>query len=530
MSSKIIKGRFFSEEGKNKYGIIVGLLAAVFIITQIAITFSAFLIMPPLMTGGMFDFSEFLKDRIVYSDNVVWLVKNERKFPNSSTGKEKNNEVKKLVKVDIIENRLEEITSLDFEDPWLLEIEGQLWIISPEKVGILKNKNIEEIYSKERLANISYVFNYNGYPAIVEESLNKTSFKVFKNNNWNEKTELKSDFNLDKLKIISFKNDLYFFMFKDEDLCYCKNPNYADFDGSDWKVLITDTTFYSYPVIYNNKLCVFIIVYETHSEDRLILYRIYENKEEKSFEISWDGNALSKGLCTDKSSNKFFILTKTEPERMELFEFQGKKEIRRISIKKGPFSFMGKYFIIILSPQVIAMILPLILAFILTGLMRKYKSKDFVVGEKKVELASLSFRAIAQLIDGIILLFPVVFGYLIMFSPLFGGKLKSGTSPILMMLGFFFILFGFLWIFIGFVLFSYMEGSKGKTPGKKLLKIKVIGTDLKELGFGRAILRNILKIVDGFFNFMVGIIVIALNENCQRLGDMASRSIVIKDE
>jgi uncharacterized RDD family membrane protein YckC len=58
--------------------------------------------------------------------------------------------------------------------------------------------------------------------------------------------------------------------------------------------------------------------------------------------------------------------------------------------------------------------------------------------------------------------------------------------------------------------------------------IRVLGTDLHPCGFGRALVRNLLKFIDGFFNFMVGILLSALSENWQRLGDMAARTVVVR--
>jgi len=75
------------------------------------------------------------------------------------------------------------------------------------------------------------------------------------------------------------------------------------------------------------------------------------------------------------------------------------------------------------------------------------------------------------------------------------------------------------------VAYSYFEGRFGKTPGKWLLGIRVLGTDLQPCGFGRAFLRNLLTFVDGFFSFLVGALLVALTENWQRLGDMAARSV-----
>ncbi len=42
-------------------------------------------------------------------------------------------------------------------------------------------------------------------------------------------------------------------------------------------------------------------------------------------------------------------------------------------------------------------------------------------------------------------------------------------------------------------------------------------------------MRNLLKFIDGFFNFMIGILLIGLTENWQRVGDMAARTVVIDE-
>jgi len=83
------------------------------------------------------------------------------------------------------------------------------------------------------------------------------------------------------------------------------------------------------------------------------------------------------------------------------------------------------------------------------------------------------------------------------------------------------------WLLVMALLFTYTEGRSGVTPGKWVTRIRVLGTDLEPCGFGRALVRNLLKCVDGFFNFMVGIMVVALSENWQRVGDMAARTVVV---
>jgi uncharacterized RDD family membrane protein YckC len=87
----------------------------------------------------------------------------------------------------------------------------------------------------------------------------------------------------------------------------------------------------------------------------------------------------------------------------------------------------------------------------------------------------------------------------------------------------------FLWALLVLMAYSYFEGRYGKTPGKWLLGIRVLGTNLQPCGFGRALLRNLLTFVDGFFNFLVGALLVALTENWQRLGDLAARTVVVAD-
>ena len=57
---------------------------------------------------------------------------------------------------------------------------------------------------------------------------------------------------------------------------------------------------------------------------------------------------------------------------------------------------------------------------------------------------------------------------------------------------------------------------------------KRAGTDLKPCGFCRALVRDLLRLVGGFLNFLVGLIMVALTEKWQRLGDIAAGTIVIR--
>jgi uncharacterized RDD family membrane protein YckC len=75
--------------------------------------------------------------------------------------------------------------------------------------------------------------------------------------------------------------------------------------------------------------------------------------------------------------------------------------------------------------------------------------------------------------------------------------------------------------------FTYFEGTTGQTPGKKLLNIKVV-KEKGEVTYTDALVRNLLRIVDGIFLYLVGFIVLISNEKKQRIGDMAAHTLVVK--
>src|SRR3954454_24777870 len=80
---------------------------------------------------------------------------------------------------------------------------------------------------------------------------------------------------------------------------------------------------------------------------------------------------------------------------------------------------------------------------------------------------------------------------------------------------------GILWV---------MQGITGKTPGKAMMGIQVVNAEGNPPGVGRAALRSILWIVDGFpylIPFLTGFIVALNSERTQRVGDMAASTFVV---
>ncbi|MDD2756018.1 MAG: RDD family protein [Methanothrix sp.] len=81
-------------------------------------------------------------------------------------------------------------------------------------------------------------------------------------------------------------------------------------------------------------------------------------------------------------------------------------------------------------------------------------------------------------------------------------------------------------IYVGY--FTLLEGSKGQTIGKMVTKIKVVREDGGQIDMNQALTRNILRIIDGLFAYLIGAILIWRSDKKQRLGDNIAKTIVIK--
>ncbi|HYF02089.1 MAG TPA: RDD family protein [Patescibacteria group bacterium] len=86
-------------------------------------------------------------------------------------------------------------------------------------------------------------------------------------------------------------------------------------------------------------------------------------------------------------------------------------------------------------------------------------------------------------------------------------------------------------VMIPFLLYEFITETllNGQTPGKRLLKIKVIKTDGSQPTIGDYFLRWLLRLVDvSISNGAVAVITILINGKGQRLGDLAAGTTVIK--
>jgi uncharacterized RDD family membrane protein YckC len=86
------------------------------------------------------------------------------------------------------------------------------------------------------------------------------------------------------------------------------------------------------------------------------------------------------------------------------------------------------------------------------------------------------------------------------------------------------------WLLLALGLGYYIvcEAATGATLGKRMVGIRVVGEDGEHLTFGAAVVRNLLRLVDCLFFYLVGAIFALTSPRGQRLGDRAAHTLVVR--
>jgi uncharacterized RDD family membrane protein YckC len=153
-------------------------------------------------------------------------------------------------------------------------------------------------------------------------------------------------------------------------------------------------------------------------------------------------------------------------------------------------------------------------------------------------LASIGNRFLAVAIDHAIQYVSIIviaIGFLLIAG--FGGDAELGVAEelqrdlpnwiIAIMILVLFLLFSGYFIF-----FEWLWD--GQTPGKRLLKLRVIREDGRPITLWEAIARNLLRIFDAVPGFVIpiysiGLIVVFLSNRDQRVGDIFAGTVVIRE-
>ena len=84
-----------------------------------------------------------------------------------------------------------------------------------------------------------------------------------------------------------------------------------------------------------------------------------------------------------------------------------------------------------------------------------------------------------------------------------------------------------IWFIVAAVCFVGLE-STGVTPGKRMVRLRVLRENGEPMTFWASLLRNALRPVDLLFLGLVGILFVSTSDQWQRLGDRVARTIVVQ--
>jgi uncharacterized RDD family membrane protein YckC len=163
------------------------------------------------------------------------------------------------------------------------------------------------------------------------------------------------------------------------------------------------------------------------------------------------------------------------------------------------------------------------------------RSVEVATGESvafSYELAGLGSRFFAVFIDLVIQVSIAVIGALLIvwavsaFPPPASGPKESKIADAILTAVFIFA--GFM-LFVGyFIIFEWRWS--GRTPGKRLLGIRVVRDGGFPVDFTAAVIRNVVRIFEATFGFYaISAVATLLSPQNRRLGDMAAGTIVVRD-
>jgi uncharacterized RDD family membrane protein YckC len=127
----------------------------------------------------------------------------------------------------------------------------------------------------------------------------------------------------------------------------------------------------------------------------------------------------------------------------------------------------------------------------------------------------VGWRAVATIIDLVVVF---ILGYLV--ALVLGGTTATGFelegAPAV------------LWMLLSLLYYVGLEATWGGTLGKLALGLRVVEADGTALGWSGALVRTLLRIVDGLFFYLVGAILVWRSPRRQRLGDRVAGTVVVR--
>jgi uncharacterized RDD family membrane protein YckC len=530
---------YLCESSKRRFTLVAGILGAVFFLAQFLLPMLVmFLVMMPMMFDSAASLADL--DQAALWRDELWFIERTAKVNWRDPGNSTSLSALRHVNLKDLEGAGPAVpldASRTGSSGALVPVGDRLWVIEADRISYYQNGVLTRLSGAGRAARSSRPFAYQGRPAVISLGAHPSLATLQEESAhgvWTSKDlplGLPAESgSLRTLQAVESKGGLYLFVelcTDDPDRC---SISYREPDQQAWLPLVEDScSCATWTALLSESLPTVVLSERAEGRETLsVITLTAAGPQRKPIALPKERSAWG-GWRALSSEGPLVLLTQGMPGSLSLLEVADGRVVRSVR-KKGSFPFGPNMMFFMLIPQLLPIVLSLVLAFLLTGQMRRHRVQDYVFAGTRRTFASLWQRALAQLVDIVpqsaAFLIPSAWFWRMFSDP--ESLVDSGPMFPFVFIGLF--VGAFLCALLVLLAFSYFEGRSGRTPGKWLLGIQVLGTDLQPCGFGRALLRNMLSFVDGFFSFLVGALLVALTENWQRLGDMAARTIVVVDE
>ena len=521
---------YLSQDAKRRFSIIVGVLAAVCFIAQFVLPMVLWMVI-----GPVFMMSQMSSMKMPDAEGAaLW----QGRLWYTETSVDAGN-AKRTVSLQrlAVDPKAKPETIADFstwQSPSLLADSNRLWLISRRAVSSFYNGSLHDEVSGRPLGDTCRPFLLGRRPAVIEKSPSGLALRVLRSGEWSEHstfprlTAEDKSVDIENLVVVADAYTHHLFMKYGANLYYREGLPSEGADITDTWETVTDCGHQWAAAMGEDGPVVVASKGEGDGPWGMQTVLLERGPDGWGPVLETDVVALGDyGACAEPGTDRLVLMTAGFPGSMRIVEIRNGEITQNIRHGSGS-PFPRGMMVAMMVPYSLSFLMPLVLVIAYSALMPKYRVCEHHAQGQGVPYASLWRRALAQVVDGAIAGGPTLAGYAWMMSSMFDMERMVTRGPFAMFAGFGLVFGGFAWAFLCFLIYAILEGRWGATPGKWLLRVRVVGAeDLKPCGFGRALLRGILKFVDGFFSFMVGAILIAITERWQRVGDMVARTIVI---
>lgn len=429
----------------------------------------------------------------------------------------------KLFTSDNTIEKVERIVEFDDRDARLFPQADRLLIVGKSRMWELHDDEAVLLHSYAPLGVFSQPFHFDTSLAVIEDRPTGQFLAVLKNGEWDR---IPLDFGqqdvASRSQVLTIDGTNHLFFESDHTIFHKVALPFAEAgDASDWSYVTASEGGWQ-ALILNGRPSVILA-----DEQGLRGFQLQQGAWTESFNIEDITFVSADFFPVPMSDGSISLVFTGFPGSFSVYSLTG-DEVKLVRKHGGAFPFQGRFMKGMLIGQLLSLPLPLALALILSRLMSRHRITTYSHRGATVRFASVGRRAVSQIIDSSFF-FVGALPFLYTFSGFLASsdfgiiQFAAPAKTLLLTLG-----LAFLWSFFLLIVYSVLEGYQGITPGKLVCRIRVLGTDLDYCGFWRALIRNFLEMVDGFYYFLVGILLVAFTENWQRLGDMAAKTIVIE--